>query len=143
MFKGDISKIGKIAASLRGLQSIPSRAASDVVDGINKLLASQFDNGSDPYGQNWKALKASTLRKQPRLGGPLMYTGYGARHTLAVPKPGAGVSIFLYDYLGFHQTGFRRTPARRVLPYRGFPKAWRKVVDDSVRKAFAASVRAA
>jgi len=141
MFSGDIEKLRKVGRSIQALTSVPSRAATPIADGINRLLAKEFRTGKDPYGQNWRKLSKATLGRG-RTPPPLTDSGAGRDATKATPKRGAGIVIHIPAHLVYHQFGYVNARgggyvgARPILPYRGLPSTWKSLIDKEVRKAF-------
>lgn len=142
-----------MAAALRDVRKIvdalgrlPRDLAVAAAPDITTLLRRQFLEGVDPYGNAWAPLKPSTLRQH----GPPPLTFKGALRDGTVAEPMTGVRIGLTLRVGarygaFHQLGFRvgktKVPARKVLPNRGIPAAWRAVLDRRARELAARAVR--
>lgn len=134
-----VGATGALAATIKRLASVPSRASSTVAKALRRSLADQFNRGVDPYGKAWKPLAPSTIAKG-RHPPPLDATGKMRRGLRVRPRQGGGVEIVFTTrakIASYHQTGTRRMPARPVLPRGAFPKAWRAIVDRAARKAFA------
>lgn len=79
----------------------------------------QFDTETDPYGNAWSPLAQSTIEQKRRLGYPdsiLTRTG-DLRKSFDFNARGKTLTIESYSpYAGFHQTGTRKMPARKLLP---------------------------
>ena len=58
---GDISRMGHLADRVADLAEVPSRASAAIARDLEGLIADEFDAGTDPYGQPWKALAAATV----------------------------------------------------------------------------------
>ncbi len=148
MIRGDamlgIQEIGRLQETIRRLSDLPRRTAEYAEEPLNRLLAEQFRNGTGPYGQPWAPVTEETLRlrrasKDPT---PLTDTRAMRRGTVVAVRGGGRAGLVIrtgapYSY--FHQVGFRvhgkRVPARPVLPDRGIPASWRRVLDAAARRA--------
>lgn len=133
---GDLTGLGNLIGNLRRLSEVPSQAAREVSDAIGAEIELQFDHGIDPYGEPWEPLAQSTLdrgRSPPPLTDTTeMRTGISVR-----PSSGAGVQITIdAPYAGFHQTGTRFMPARKVLPEGSLPDTWERAFADALDNAF-------
>lgn len=126
-----------LAERLAELEDIPSRIAGEVADGITEELRQQFDGGHDPYGNAWKPLKASTIKRKGGDTRILRRTDTLSSETVATPRRGAGVEITSVDYGRFHQTGTENMTARPVLPDQDeLPEAWQEVIQEATDTAF-------
>ncbi len=136
--------IGQLQRNLRKLAEVPSRAAATIADELGRLMAEQFDQGADPYGNAWAPLAESTLARG-RQNPPLTDSRDMRNGFHAAPMAGSGVSItFDVPYALPHQTGFRnartktRVPARPPLPVNVMPARWNEAivatVESEVRK---------
>lgn len=120
-----LAKMGKLERTLAELDALPRRLSVAVSPTVTKELQKEFARGADPYGRKWRKLatgKPSHLTESGRL----------RKGTRAAPLPGrrAGVRILLgAKYAVFHQTGTRIMPARKILPERGLPAAWRTAIN--------------
>lgn len=137
---GDLGRMGKLAANLRKLSSVPSQVSAGAAESIKELIEEEFDAGRDTYGKTWAPLAPATLAKG-RTPPPLS-DAEAMRDSLDVsPMPGAGISITIDDPAGIHQTGAKRgnwvMPARPVLPDRTFPKAWTDAIAEAGENAIA------
>jgi phage gpG-like protein len=120
------------------LGTLPRKLSVQAAPLISAELRSQFVTGVDPYGSPWAPLKPSTLRKHGPP--PLTDTRRLRDNTKATPMTGGRIGIIAIvgaKYGAFHQVGFRvgraRVPARRILPNRGMPAAWRRILDERAR----------
>jgi hypothetical protein len=129
------SALQRVMGTLRQLSRVPSAAAADASKDIAKLIADQFSGQSDPYGNAWAPLKQSTI---DRWGEHSTLDLFGSMKDIDVrPAPGAGIVIRLgAEYSRFHQTGTRYMASRPILPWRGLPDTWRRVIADAVDAAF-------
>lgn len=150
MIRGDamvgIEAIGRLKETIRRLSDLSRATAEEAREPLNTFLQQQFRAGTDPYGKPWAPVKPSTLarRKVSRSSTPLTDTATMREGTLVEVRSGGRAGLVIkagaaYSY--FHQVGFRvyraRVPARPVLPDRGIPAAWRRVLDDAARRAAA------
>lgn len=142
-FTGDVKVIGNLARNLRKLGDVPSRIAKRVADGITEELEHQFDTGTDPYGNAWAAIADATLRRRSYSKSriPLTDSGAMAAKTYAKPLPGKGVAVVVAAPGAIHQTGSKFMPARKILPDRGLPEIWKRIIDDAARDAFREALR--
>lgn len=133
----DLSQLDELIDNLRALADVPSRAARQAAEGIDEAIQRQFDDGVDPYGQEWAPLAESTLAQTPdRQGGPLDNTGAMRAGILVAPSSGAGITItFDADYAQFHQTGTKNMPARKILPEEELPESWEEAIAEAVSDA--------
>ena len=131
---GDLAGLGQLASNLRKLAEVPSRASKEAAEGVAAAIEVQFAEGIDPYGNPWAELAQSTLDKG-RFPPPLTDTekhgpGMGVKVSA---KRGAGVSItFDAPYAGFHHTGTKDMPARKVLPVGVMPATWNAAIRDAL-----------
>lgn len=153
--RGDIRQMGALADRLDDLASVPSRASKAAAASLTELLAEQFEEGKDPYGDPWAALADRTLEKhdepslQAEFGG---VPGPMASATVARARGGAGIALsspYADRRTGtilapIHQTGAAvpernwEMPARPIFPEgEELPEAWQDAIDDAVEAAFA------
>jgi hypothetical protein len=131
----NLAAFGKLERTLAELDQLPRRLAIAVAPMITKELQKEFENGNDPYGRRWAKLstgKPSFLTLSRKL----------RNKTKAAPMPGgrAGIRILLgARYAIFHQTGTRYMPARKILPERGMPSAWRTAIQREAKRLFQAA----
>lgn len=139
-----VESIGRLQQVIRRLSDLPRAVAAEAQEPLNRLLQEQFRNGTDPYGIPWASVTEQTIqrRKVSRDPTPLTDTRAMRRGTMVELRSGnrAGLTIRAgQPYAYFHQVGFRvgrtRVPARPVLPSRGLPASWRRVLDDAARRA--------
>lgn len=148
MIRGDamrcIDEIGRLQQTIRRLSDLPRQTAIEAQGPLNKLLQDEFRLGQDPYGKPWAPVTQRTLamRLKSRSPIPLTDTRELRDGTVVEARAGgrAGLTIRLgapYGY--FHQVGFRvgsrPVPARPVLPDRGVPAAWKRVLEAAARRA--------
>lgn len=142
MRRGGISAfvraMSDVKRAVEELARLPRKLSVAAAVPLSGLLRNQFVTGVDPYGAPWAPLKPSTLRQHGPP--PLTVTGALRAGTKVEPMGGsrAGIKITVgAPYGAFHQVGFRvgrtRVPARRILPNRGIPRAWREVLDRNAR----------
>lgn len=107
------------AKTMRALAKVPSQVAKEARDALFARLDAGFNAGTDPYGNAWQALKASTIaRKGHSLPGTDTYEMRGT--TRVETEGGAGLRI---DVGAPHAEHFDK--ARRLLPDNGLPASWR------------------
>lgn len=145
MTPAEVSKaLAGLMRNIERLAYVPRRVAIVAAPKLTLLLRRGFAKGQDPYGKPWKPLRPATLAKG-RHPPPLTDKGPLAEGTEAKPNPGnrAGVRLLVRKPYGLpHQTGFRNAqtkrmvPARKILPDRGIPKAWSKVLREAASEAF-------
>jgi hypothetical protein len=133
--------LGQMRASLRKLAAVPSRAAPAVAEKIDQRLQDCFANETDPYGNAWAPLAASTVKRK-RGNTVIMYrTGKARAQTHAVAARGAGIKIEIGEVMKYHMEQDGTRPARRILPTFGMPKAWNADVKAALDAAFARAVK--
>lgn len=122
--RGDTAKLRAWAEALRDapdtLKDISANAAEEVIE----LIREGFEKEQDPYGRPWEPLKAregKILQDEGRLRNSFHRVRSSARgFTVA---SGA-------DYGGFHQSGTRTIPQRRMVPSGGrLPPAWSRAIE--------------
>lgn len=148
MIRGDamlgVEAIGRLQQTIRRLSDLPRATAEEAQEPLNRLLREEFRNGTDPYGRAWAPVKSSTIARRLRTKSstPLTDTRALRDGTRVDLRDGgrAGLTIRTgapYGY--FHQVGFRvgrtNVPARPVLPDRGIPAPWRRVLEAAARRA--------
>jgi phage gpG-like protein len=125
-----------VRKTIEELARLPHKLAVVASPDITRELQSQFTGGKDPYGRPWAPLKPSTLRKH----GPPPLTDSGRLKSGTFARPGRGGILVEIgaSYGAFHQLGFRvhgtKVPARKILPARGMPAAWRAILDRRARE---------
>lgn len=125
-----------IRKTIEELAYLPHKLAVVAAPDITRSLQLQFATGTDPYGRPWAPLKPSTLRKH----GPPPLTDTGRLKSGTFARAGRGGILIEVgaSYGAFHQVGFRRgktrVPARKILPSRGMPAAWRTILDRRARE---------
>jgi hypothetical protein len=127
-----------VRRALEELARLPRALSLAAAVPLSGLLRNQFVAGVDPYGMKWAPLKPSTLRQHSPP--PLTATGALKSGTKVEPMGGgrAGIKITVgAPYGAFHQLGFRvgrtKVPARRILPNRGLPAAWREILNRQAK----------
>jgi hypothetical protein len=136
MATGDFRKLQLLKANLANLARVPSQAAREASDGINKSIQQEYDAGKDPYGKAWAPLRPATLAKG-RTPPPLTASGKMRGKTLAKPLQSIGIGLELPFPGVFHQKGTRKMRARPVLPYGGMPRAWTAAIKVATARALA------
>lgn len=120
----------QFSRTARGLLTVPAQIASTAAPMLTRLIRSQIDAGTDPYGKRQAPLAASTLAKGRRPP-PLVATGASRDETRFKARPGAGVALYLGGWLPLHQSATKHRPARPVAPRGPLPPAWRKAIEDA------------
>jgi hypothetical protein len=136
--------MGQLAANIRKLAEVPSRASTRIAGEIAWLIDSEFAAQSDPYGNAWEPHADSTVERWgPH---PILTLSGDMRGSVDVqPMRGSGVSISIDHPAAPHQTGWSGPqgagPARPILPSGPMPAKWREAIDGAidaeVRKAVA------
>jgi hypothetical protein len=122
---------------LAELQGLPSRITREASESITELLAEEFAQSKNAYGNAWKPLKTSTVRRKGGDTRILRDTDDLASATVARPSSGSGIEIVSGDVGGYHQTGTKRMVARKILPDgSALPKSWTQAVQDAAENAF-------
>jgi phage gpG-like protein len=115
-------------------QEIPAKVAKQLAPMLDERVRDMFTNETDPYGNKWAPLKASTLRRKKgnsvilyRTGalGQGSYVLYTGRRLVFTFGPAA-------QYAQDGDPGRGNRPPRMVAPAYGMPKPWR---DDAKRAA--------
>lgn len=143
MIRGNGSAFAKALRDVRKvvdeLGRLPRNLAVAVAPDITGALADQFRRGVDPYGNGWAPLKPSTLKQHGPP--PLTYKGQLSGGTRAEPMGNGRIGLTIRigaRYGAFHQVGFRvgktKVPARKILPNRGMPYAWRAALNRRARE---------
>jgi len=135
-----LAKLERLQRVLAQLDQLPRRTAELAAPAITRELQKEYAQGRDPHGRKWKRLartgKASHLTETGRL----------RMGTRAAPMPGGrrGLRILFgarARIAGFHQTGTRNMPARRILPDKGMPASWSMALARAYRQAFQQATR--
>ena len=139
---GCLKWMGKLSRTLAELDALPRKVAVSVAPTITRELQRQFKQGTDPYGRKWRRLangKPSRLTETGKLK-------HGTRAG-AMPGKRAGLRIIV-GRMGdrgrnpiVHQTGTVNMPARKILPERGMPAAWRQAIKREMAKAVRRAAR--
>lgn len=129
-FTGDPSKLGQLVRNLGKLASVPARIAEPVSKALDAQIRSEYEGSADPYGNAWAELMESTVRRKGGDDRIKNRTGAELSGIEVRPMSGAGVSITLADYEGFHSVGTKHMQARPSLPTGTMPATWRKLIDD-------------
>ena len=137
---GDISRMGHLADRVADLAEVPSRASAAIAGDLEGLIQDEFDAGTDPYGQPWKALAPATVARG-RTAPPLTDTGAMRASAHVRPMRPAGVALSIDHPAAPHQTGWSGPqgtgPARPILPARSeLPPDWQDVIADRVEAEF-------
>lgn len=98
-----------------------------------------FESSTDPWGAPWAPLAKSTLesRKKRNIAGvkPLLAT-HAMFDSLVVLRGSDFAELHMNAPAGYHQSGTRRMPARKIVPLEGeevvFPDSWSRDMADFV-----------
>lgn len=118
-----------LAVRLRQLTPgrIRQAAAGAIRDTVEILIDERFEARAAPDGARWDA------RKPPTGTWPLLEKSGRMRKEYHISATATGVAVTSNTpYAGFHQTGTKNMPARRVLPEAGLPQTWRDQIDEAV-----------
>lgn len=129
--------LGSLKKTLGELDSLPRKLSTAAAPRLNAEFQKQFRDGKDPYGKPWARLKRTGQQSH------LTESGRFKRGSRIAPMPGnrKGVRVIL-GKLGkrgrnpiFHMTGTKTMVARKYLPTRGMPEAWRKIIREEMKRA--------
>lgn len=125
-----------VMRSLRQLASVPARVSADAAPVVTDLIAQQFTDGVDPYGEPWEPHAEATVKRWGEH--PILDLSGRMKSVSVAPLSGAGIGVSLgADYSRFHQTGTKTMPARRILPdNRGLPATWVQALSHLTQDAF-------
>ncbi len=127
---GDPNKIGQLAQRLRKMAGVPQRTAFLFAPELAAFLREGFESGTTPFGEPFKPLKASTLKKG-RKPPPLTASG-AAKSALTVTPKGTTDKASLPGYLRYHIT-----TGRAIIPKagQGWPNKWSLAIKGLGEKA--------
>lgn len=115
---------------MRKLAKVPSQVSRMVALEIQTEIQDNFDRGLNPYGNRWRPIKESTLRRRKVERSdrtPLTDTGWGRLSITAKPGQGAGVKLAIgISYMEYHDRG-RGVPKRQILPVGVLPRTWEEI----------------
>lgn len=118
------------AKLVRGLQRTATAIAPTVASEVEALVKRQFETGTDPHGQAYAPLAASTRKRHGGSGSPLQTWG---RYVKVKPIGKGRVLIVIDDKRArFHQKGTNNMPARPLVPD-GTPETWHKAIEEAFR----------
>jgi len=129
-----------LAATIRGLLTIPSSASREAAAGIKNQIDLDTSSGLDCYGKPFAPLAASTIAKG-REPPPMIATGGSLDQTTVKPSPGAGVNVQLGGHYEHHMKATANRPARRILPVGARPATWNARIKRAVDAAFKRAMR--
>lgn len=128
------------------LGGLPRRLAVAAAPRITALQRAQFTAGTDPYGRPWKLLAKATIRRGRR--NPPLTDGTKALRdgTKTTALSGSRIGLRHRVEAGYgvhHQHGAPRSnlPKREILPTKGLPETWRKVLDETAAELAAEATR--
>lgn len=131
--------LAEYSRALSDLGKVPARMSASVAKDIKALIVKQFATGTDPYGNAWAPLKASTLKRK-KSNMILVETNDMFNSINVAPMQGAGVAITIDETPAiYHQRGTGKMAARPILPKYVLPKAWRAAIQkrytETLRKS--------
>ncbi len=138
-YSGSLARLGQLAATMRRLGDVPSRAAPAVATELARLIDQQFSAGTDPYGKAWAALLPQTVQRKGGDKRILIRTGDMRSAVSVRPAAGGGVVITIGPYAGFHQEGTKHMARRMLLPGGTFQYVISAISDDLVARLAAKS----
>lgn len=122
---------------LAQLKDIPATIAEEVAPKIDADLKAQFDKGVNAYGNAWKPLAASTIKRKGGDSRILRRTDTLSSQVSAEASGKSGIEITLPDPGVHHQFGTRHMPARKILPDgTALPRRWQKYIQDALDRSF-------
>lgn len=130
-----LTEIPGIRNALAEMKQIPAKIAERVALRITKAWRATFAAGQDPYGNPWRPLLPSTLRRKGGDARILRRTDAMFDETRAKPLAGAGVALVAPDPARWHQSGTAHMAARPVAPAFGMPAPWRRIAEEEAEKA--------
>jgi hypothetical protein len=132
---GDFAKLGQLIKNLQDLRpdvgKVAQKTAVRFAPSLARFLVSEFDTGTDPFGNPFKPLSAASL-KRGRRPPPMTNTGKARNAAAIVLVQGTKDRVTFPDYLRYHiSTG------RGVLPVlgKGWPPTWLEVIRVEAEKA--------
>lgn len=121
---------------LKQLEKIPDTIAAEVAPKIDADLKAQFDKGVNAYGNAWKPLSESTLRRKGGDARILRRTDTLSSDVSAEAVGNSGIQMTVPNPGTYHQTGTRHMPARKILPDgTALPRKWQKYIQDALDRA--------
>lgn len=133
-----IAKLEYVIRVVDELGDLPRRLAVAAAPEITKLQRAQFTLGQDPYGRPWKSLAMATLRRGRRPPPLTAETKQLRDGTDTIPMLASRIGLrhrVMAAYGVHHQYGAPRAhlPKREILPTRGLPESWRRVLDEQAK----------
>ena len=119
------------------LKKVPSRITKAVATRLDAELKSQFLRAVNAYGNAWKPLLPSTVRRKGGDSRILMRTGRASQETGAKPASGSGIELTAPDYMQHHQEGTAHMVARKPFPDgKALPPSWSAIIKEEMNNAF-------
>ena len=122
--------INDAVARIHAIEGLPPKVATLAALKIDRILDEQFALGVDPYGTPWQHLgewaggRPSHLQETGAMRAFSSVEAQGSAIVMHVPDPG-----------GFHQTGTRYMPARKIEPERTMPPAYEVAILQACKEA--------
>lgn len=133
---GDFEKLEDWEKAFASADKLLGTMSRDMAEELVGLVKERWRKQADPYGQKWKPKKKRDGRqilvgKTARLK--------GGWHVKRASRGGFTIAPSV-DYAGFHQTGTKFIPPRRMVPTkaRGLPREWRNNLNEIIQDHFAA-----
>jgi hypothetical protein len=102
-FTGDIGAVEAFRAKLGAVSGLPKRVAVAAVPELEAIVAAEFEDSADPYGNPWAPMKDGN-------GDPLVVLADQVTVTASV----AAIKLKTSGYLNFHNSGTRNVSKRRA-----------------------------
>jgi len=149
LVRADFGRLDDLRRRAAGVASPSFRAqlAERLALVTTKLLADEFRNSVNPYGQAWKPVFRNRGRDRRARGGargqradkPLVDTGRLRAAALAPPRvSGALVTVSIaVDYASYHQDGTSKIARRQIVPDAagGLGPVWQRAFERETSQA--------
>lgn len=145
-FKGDLGKLGELAAKLRGLGEAIPEAAAAVVPKLQSEIDRAAAAGRDPYGRPFEPLKGSTVA---RVGGHTPLTGLGEPAKVVATMTGVRASV-TRRVPRYHQRGRKASAKHGFMPQRPLvptnendplPANWGRALEEVLEETIGKKLR--
>lgn len=134
------TSLAKWTRTAKALAGIPARAARPIAECLDQRVLDCYRNESDPYGNPWAPLAASTIRRKRGNSVVLYRTGRSGADCGAKPLPGSGVAVWAGGAAKHHMAPSGSRPERPVLPTRGIPPSWKQDIAAVLGAEYARAV---
>ncbi len=132
---GNTADIAAIRNVVKEMSKVPSQVGRRAVPRLNKRIAQMFSNGTDPYGNKWAALKASTIKRKKGDTRILIRKFQLMPGTFFATTGGAGIKMVVGRAGNRAQDGGKHRVPRIIVPQYGLPSTWRDDLVKSAREA--------